>query len=243
MKANIKFDDDTIRTVFGHEAAEDEDIKRLREYYFKSSAYERMKSSSPLRILIGHKGIGKSALLAIAHDEDLKNNKYSIILRPDDVYELPPDSLDLNKTIRAWKEGLLRIVRKKIMKSILKVEISENEHSETYSWSTFFSGLANVTKSFLEKKGILLDEMQQEALNSLIAKKEINIYIDDLDRGWNAAPENITKMSALLNALRDISRDYKGIRFIISIRSDVFFLVRTSDESTDKLESSCIWFS
>ena len=51
------------------------------------------------------------------------------------------------------------------------------------------------------------------------------------------------KMSALLNALRDISREYTGIHFIISVRSDVYYLVRTSDESTDKLESSCIWFS
>jgi len=243
MNATIGFDDDTIRKIFGHEAAEDEDIDRLREYYFKSSAYKRMQSTNPLRILIGHKGIGKSALLSIAHDEDIRNNKYSIILRPDDIYELPPDSLDLNKTIRAWKEGLFRIIRDKIMHSILNIELSDYDTTTTYSWSTFFTGLSNVVKTFLEKQGISLEEMQRDALNTFIAKKEINIYIDDLDRGWNASPESITRMSALLNSLRDISRDYKGIRFVISIRSDVFFLVRTSDESTDKLESACIWFS
>lgn len=243
MSKRLVFDEDTIRKIFGHEAAEDEDIERLREYYFKSSAYEKMQSSKPLKILIGHKGIGKSALLSIAHDEDNKNKKYSIFIRPSDIFELPPPSCDLNITIRAWKDGLLRIIRDKIMRSILNIEFSDSDIANNYSWGTFFTGLNGVVKSFLQNKGIALEDMQKDALNSFITKKEINIYIDDLDRGWDASSESITRMSALLNALRDISRDYRGIRFVISIRSDVFFLVRTSDESTDKLESACIWFS
>ena len=44
-----------------------------------------------------------------------------------------------------------------------------------------------------------------------------------------------------MNAVRDISADNKGTYFRIGIRSDVYFLVRTSDESTDKIEGSVIW--
>lgn len=43
-------------------------------------------------------------------------------------------------------------------------------------------------------------------------------------------------------SMRDLSTDNKGLRFKLSLRSDVYFLVRTSDESTDKIEGSVIWY-
>src|SRR5205085_3200394 len=42
-------------------------------------------------------------------------------------------------------------------------------------------------------------------------------------------------------AVRDISRENRGVRFKISLRSDVYYLVRTSDETTDKVEGSVVW--
>lgn len=51
------------------------------------------------------------------------------------------------------------------------------------------------------------------------------------------------KISALLNAVRDIASENKGVVFRISLRSDVYYLVRTSDESTDKIEGSVVWYS
>src|SRR6185312_7171707 len=69
----------------------------------------------------------------------------------------------------------------------------------------------------------------------------INIYIDDIDRGWTATQGDIRNISALLNAIRDIGGEYSNIRFRIGLRSDVYFLVRTSDESTDKIERNVIW--
>ncbi len=72
---------------------------------------------------------------------------------------------------------------------------------------------------------------------------EISVYIDDLDRGWQGRKQDITRISALLNAVRDIANDNRGIKFKISLRSDVYFLVRTSDESTDKIEGSVVWQS
>src|SRR5690606_29584531 len=50
-------------------------------------------------------------------------------------------------------------------------------------------------------------------------------------------------LSALLNSIRDLSSDNPGLCFKVSLRSDVYFLVRTSDESTDKIEGSVVWYS
>ena len=47
----------------------------------------------------------------------------------------------------------------------------------------------------------------------------------------------------MLNAVRDLISENPLMRFRISLRSDVYYLVRTSDESTDKIEGSVIWQS
>lgn len=75
----------------------------------------------------------------------------------------------------------------------------------------------------------------------LINSHSINVYLDDLDRGWLADIKDIRWLSALLNAIRDLLKESKNIRFRVALRSDVYFLIRTSDESTDKLEGSVVW--
>ena len=62
MENTFEFNDETIQKLFGFEDAESEKIDRLREYYFKKDTFSRVISDLPLRILVGHKGTGKSAL-------------------------------------------------------------------------------------------------------------------------------------------------------------------------------------
>ena len=47
----------------------------------------------------------------------------------------------------------------------------------------------------------------------------------------------------MLNAVRDLSRDIKNLKFRLSLCSDVYYAVRTSDETTDKIDGSVIWQS
>ena len=51
----------------------------------------------------------------------------------------------------------------------------------------------------------------------------IDVYVDDIDRGWEGRKEDIQRISALINAMRDLSTDNKGLRFKLSLRSDVYF--------------------
>src|SRR5690606_15703931 len=90
---------------------------------------------------------------------------------------------------------------------------------------------------------INLTASKKAILNSFLKNNQISVYIDDLDRGWQGRKHDILRISALLNAIRDISTENRGIFFRVSLRSDVYYLARTSDESTDKTESSVIWYS
>src|SRR5690606_12826327 len=88
-----------------------------------------------------------------------------------------------------------------------------------------------------------LSASKQAILKSFLQSNKISVYIDDLDRGWEGRKRDTQRISALLNAIRDISTENRGIFFRVSLRSDVYYLARTSDESTDKIEGSVIWHS
>ena len=108
------FDEMTIHNLFGSEAGEDEDISRLKQYYFKNEIYESVKAPLPLRILVGHKGIGKSALFAVAISENAEKNELAILIKPDDVVSVHLDNNDILVAIRDWKLGLEKIICEKV---------------------------------------------------------------------------------------------------------------------------------
>lgn len=238
-RSGLSFSEVEIQRLFGHEAAEDEDPARLREYYFKTSIYEEVVADLPLRILVGHKGIGKSALFQIAINEDGESNRLAILIKPDDVADLGPDTSDFLKTIRNWKEGLLQIIAGKILTSLggagedVKARLAR-----------FGGAVVDFLKdSFKDTTKINLNPAKKLVVGQFLKTGVICVYIDDLDRGWEGRREDVVRISTLLNAVRDIVTENPGVRFRISLRSDVYYLVRTSDESTDKIEGSVLWQS
>ncbi|MEI6430091.1 MAG: hypothetical protein WCO45_17165 [Pseudanabaena sp. ELA607] len=243
MPTQLEFNDSTIEGLFGRDAAEDENPSRLKEYYFKRSAYEQVTAESPLRILVGHKGIGKSALftMAIAENEEQKN--LCILIRPNDIADLKIEQTDFLSRVRSWTQGLSNFIVHKILNYIgirgknLKDAMTE---FEDYNLK-----IIDFISDYLRPKfdSNSYDVSKQDSIKKFLETKKIAIYIDDLDRGWEGKGEDIKRISALLNSVRDISRENNGIIFKISLRSDVYYLVRTSDESTDKIGTSVIWLS
>ncbi|WP_446218653.1 P-loop ATPase, Sll1717 family [Micromonospora sp. IBHARD004] len=235
------FSEQKIQALFGHEAAEDEAPERLREYYFKSTVYEQVITDLPLRVLVGHKGMGKSALFQIAIAEDREANRLTLVVQPDDVIGIATDTSDFLQTIRAWKIGLQDLLATKAINGL--------GWKGTDEWRERLRGAGGKLIDFLRRslsspeQYFDLTPAKQLLADSFLRSSEIYVYIDDLDRGWQGRAQDITRISALLNAVRDIANENRGIRFRISLRSDVYFLVRTSDESTDKIEGSVVWLS
>ncbi len=238
-KVPLTFSEEELQKLFGHEAAEDEDISRLREYYFKTSTYDQISTDLPLRILVGHKGIGKSALFQVAIAEEREREQIAVLIRPDDIVGLGTDTTDFLKTIREWKTGLSEIIARKVLTTV--TESNENWQMKFKRYVGPILGFLEDT--FREQLKISTAPTKKALINHFIQSGRISVYIDDLDRGWQGRKEDINRISALINAIRDISSECRGINFRISLRSDVYYLVRTSDESTDKIEGSVIWQS
>src|SRR5512133_1736524 len=106
-KNQLVFDDITIQSIFGFEDAESEPIERLKEYYFKKDTFDRVVADLPIRILVGHKGTGKSALIKVAIYEEREKGNLPILIKPDDIAELGKNDENFLLRVRQWKYGLI----------------------------------------------------------------------------------------------------------------------------------------
>jgi hypothetical protein len=239
MNKKLEFNDETIQKLFGFEDAESESIERLREYYFKKDTYKRVVSDLPVRILVGHKGTGKSALFKVAIAEEKENGNLPVLIKPDDIAELGKSDENFLLRIRQWKYGLTKIIGAKVFN-----EFGLYDETVAGKLSQFgvklVSFVSDSVKSIKDK--VDLQPTQKKAVDNFLKTKKVIVYIDDLDRGWQGKKDDINRISALLNAIRDMANDNPGLIFKVSLRSDVYYLVRTSDESTDKIEGSVVWY-
>lgn len=237
----LRFTEETIQAIFGHEAAENEDVDRLRQYYFKTPVFEKIAANLPLRLLVGHKGVGKSALFTIAIQEDRDANQLPILIRPDDITGIGTGAGDFLQTIRDWKQGLQEILVRKVLDAFAVAHPDNLRGSILGGAGRVLGFLKETLGPYLDNK-VALKATNTALLGQFLKGTSIDVYVDDVDRGWEGRKQDIQRISALINAMRDLSTDNKGLRFKLSLRSDVYFLVRTSDESTDKIEGSVVWY-
>jgi energy-coupling factor transporter ATP-binding protein EcfA2 len=235
------FTDANIAALFGVSDAENESPTRLKEYFFRNKAYQNLANDLAIRILIGHKGSGKSALLKMLFIEDQEKNLPAIWLKPGDVLDAFDSSKEsFNSWIEAWKNTLLNVITNEVIRQVQPNSVRESLAG--------FANTANAVLSFIREK---IDKIvaggsvaiQKDAIERFKHSNFIRIYIDDLDRGWEARRDDIKRISALLNAIRDVCGSSNALQFRVGLRSDVYYLVRTSDESTDKIEDKIVWLT
>lgn len=236
----VEFDDESIQRLFGFEDAESEPIERLKQYYFKNETYSRVSANLPIRILVGHKGIGKSALVKISFSEESEKGNIPILIRPDDIAELAKSDENFLLRVRQWKAGLIKIIGAKVFNEF-GIDDAIILNKLTKFGLKLVAFISDSVTSIDKNLSIL--PSQKILIDNFLKSKKIIVYIDDLDRGWEGKKDDIIRLSALLNSVRDLANENPGIFFKITLRSDVYFLVRTSDESTDKIESSVVWYS
>jgi len=237
-KHEINFSEENIRKIFGSYDGEGENIERLKEYYFKTETYNTIISDLPVRILVGHKGIGKSALFRIAIAEQKESGNLPILIKPDDIGEIGEKHESLIISIRKWKFGLTDIIAKKVL----------NEFGLTDEGITariikvggrLIPLLTESIKKSKDKTALLPNQI--ELIERFLSTNKIVVYLDDIDRGWQNRKEGLIMISALINSIRDMSSENQGLTFKLALRSDVFTAIRTEDESSDKFDGIVIW--
>lgn len=245
---DLTFNEETIRDIFGHEAAEDEELEKLKKYFVKTDVYNSLRSPISLYILVGHKGVGKSAIFKVLASEDESQGNIAITIQPDDILDIKSDEEDFLQRIRDWKKGLSRIIFRELMSSLddYTQRLTPNNNA-LKMWTNnvigVLSSLIGTTIQDFNDKNLKMADEQIIGFfkKSLFKERKVLIYLDDLDRGWKNRNTDIENLSAMLNAIRDLSRETKNLIFRVALRSDVYYAIRTSDETTDKIDGSVLW--
>ena len=238
-----EFDDATIERLLGAEDAENEDPARFQEYFFFNRTYDNLVADLPIRILVGHKGIGKSALLRRAYLRNCEAQDLAIWLKPNDLAsqlavgeETPP-----NQLIAGWKTALLRAIVNEALSCLAIGKHHRADRSTVYATAlAAVDAITTAVTRFLKTNSA---HVQGDLVTQYLKNRRVYIYIDDIDRGWTASRGGSRNIAALLHALRDLAGSEKRLMFRIGLRTDVYYLVRTADESTDKIERHIIWLS
>ncbi|PBJ11518.1 P-loop ATPase, Sll1717 family [Flavobacterium sp. ACN6] len=234
----IKFTDQNIRKIFGAYDGEGENITRLSQYYLKTDSYDSIKAHLPVRILVGSKGVGKSALFRIAIKEGIEEGKLCILIKPDDIAEIGIKHESLLISIRQWKHGLIKIIVEKILLELGFFELESINIDPIKFGGKILRLLEDCIKK-LEKNGQKANE-KSECIAKISEEMPIEVYLDDLDRGWQNRKEGLTMISALINSIRDMATANDGLVFKLALRTDVYNAVRTADESSDKFDGLVI---
>jgi hypothetical protein len=194
------FTDENIAKLFGAEAAEDETEDRFRQYFFFNRTYDNLVSDLPLRILVGHKGVGKSALLKRAKLNDDDNKVLSVWLTPGDIASVANRDTgeDFTKLVEYWKQGIFAILAKHILGEAANDLLNKEKMGGFASRIATF--IPAVTAKFSEKIGVGAADVNREVVANFKKTGVVNVYIDDIDRGWSASKSDIKNISALLGS-------------------------------------------
>lgn len=237
----ITFSEEQIRGFFGDLAAEDETKERFSSYFIKTDVYNKVHNFLPIRVLVAHKGIGKSAVFRMSYLENINDNVLCVWVKPDDILKLADAEVESDplNLIRQWKRGLENLLVEKVINNFNIHDDNEMIQQVSKTGLKLAERFSLIVKKVQDIVDI--DNIKRTIADQYSKSHKIVVYIDDLDRAWNGTKQNIYRISALLNAVRDMCNETKELCFRISLRSDVYYLVRTADESTDKIDGNVIW--
>lgn len=220
----LLFTEDEINSLFGNETAEDEssqeNFSRFLKYYFRTYIFNSIQAKTQIQLLVGYKGIGKSAVFRKLQEElDLRKEIF-ISITPSDINQ-PEEGNNMAEMEKLWRYGLKRCITEKVYGK--------------------YKDLFNIFKKIFEKKIVDMGEEEINFSLKFIAEKKTTILIDDIDKEWTGSIGIIHRTSSMINAIRKLAQENENLYFKISLRTDAYYQYRKSDESTDKVEQYVLW--
>lgn len=245
---------------FGDESGDIVDSSELAAYFVEQSMFKKFVDPKH-RILIAtaKKGVGKSALiqwLAYRLSLDFKD-AIVIKCRGADLtrsqFSLTTELLTPNEYIRDWMVRICTMVNRRLAQNINfawsddKVSLIEAAEIDGYKSRNLVGCLADRLAKLIpygepQKIGII---NQPELLRrAQTGKVSVWILIDDLDATFQNTENELLNLSTFFSACRYLAADLKDINFRVTMRTDVWPIIRRYDEALDKVEqyvTSIVW--
>lgn len=236
---------------FGNEAGEDMSKQELQSCFVTlPSCNNFLNLFKNFVVATAKKGIGKSALTQYLY-WDIQDRRENALVIKCRGAELTRNCFNLTSTlespndyIRDWMVRLCTIINREIAKSIDfalnddEITLVESAEIEGFKSKNLIGCLISRFKKALGKFAPDQESVknQVEMLKNLDCKNEVWLLIDDLDATFQNTEKERLMMSTFFSACRYLRQDNLGLNIRVTMRSDVWPIIRKYDESLDKLD-------
>lgn len=236
---------------FGNEAGDDMSKQELQACFVSLPSSDLfLNIDKNFVVASAKKGIGKSALIQYLYWFVSGKNEKALVIKCRGA-ELTRNSFNLtsildspNDYIRDWMVRLCTIINREIAKNINfaltddEITIVESAEIEGFKSKNLIGCLISRFKNAL---GLLAPDSKEaqnqiELFKKIEKKDEVWILIDDLDATFQNTEKERLSMSTFFSACRYLLQDNLGLKIRVTLRSDVWPIIRCYDESLDKLD-------
>ena len=235
---------------FGNEAADDSDAAELASYFVEQDMFHKFLSPrQKLLIATARKGVGKSALLQWAgHKIGQADNSVLLIrCRGADLvrskFNLNSPLITPNDYIRDWMIRLCALINRQIALNIGlaltddHITLVETAELEGYKSRNLVGCLLDRLQGLLDRNGPTKIKARDEIeILKRVRDRKVWIMIDDLDATFQNTKAESLELSTFFSACRYLLQDMRDIFLRVTMRTDVWALIRRFDESLDKTE-------
>jgi hypothetical protein len=235
---------------FGDETGDMVDPEELSSYFVEQESFATMLNPKKrFAIATAKKGIGKSALLQwisyrAAHE---RPDALVIRCRGSDLtraqFGLTSPLVTPNDYIRDWMVRICALANRRLAAD-LGIALSDDRMTLVESAEIEGFKARNLVGALTARFKKLLGRLTPEptkAQNDVELLKRANsrqlwILVDDMDATFQNTSEECLSIATFISACRYLTQDVKDVIFRISLRSNVWSVIRRFDESLDKVD-------
>lgn len=234
------FTHDNIVEIFGTDAADTEDAARLYTFFVANSSYDEVRAPHPVSLIVGQKGIGKTALMRVSSLDDARDQFPHVFMKAYQILGETPIEDASSLSLQKFKSAIESAIVEHVVELISKAAATSVGVPEKVG--SVVSILARIGASVASSQSSILKEATQKTVPWLLTKfNSLNIYIDDTDVDWDGSKRAAARIAKLIQACFQISAESDGeIRFKLSLRSDLFNYLSVTADIIDKVQGGII---
>ena len=244
---------------FGNEAADDIDPVELDKYFIVQPLFNKfLNQNNKILVATGKKGIGKSALLQWSKHNLTQKDPEALVIKARGAdlvrskFRLFSKLENPNDYIRDWMVRICSLVNRELAihlnvaltdDQITLIECAEIEGYKTRNLvGCLIDRFKKSLGDFSPEKMQIKDEVQ---ILKRTNEKKVWILIDDLDATFQMADQSSLELGTFFSACRYLTQDLKDVYIRVTMRTDVWSVIRRFDESLDKMEqyvNNILWY-
>lgn len=237
---------------FGNEAGDDVLPSEVVEFFVEQPVFHQfLDEKKKILMATAKKGVGKSALIQWIEakaEEVYGDNVIIINCKGSDLvrsnFKLTSQPSLPNEFIQDWKTRICALINRRIGSEIGlainddDITLVESAEIEGFRRRSLVTSLTDRLSNLLPAK---LKAEKKTAANEIellkrVSKKKVWFLVDDLDATYQRSERENLELSTFFSACRALSAQVTGICFRVTMRTDVWPLIRRYDESLDKFE-------